>query len=281
MGATSYSDEQLRLLSDTTNRELVAILDDADRPLGVETLAERLVDRSVTVVSTAEYDDRVERWRVSLHHTRLPKLAEAGLIEYDSETNTVDYPATPDVEWHGSATLTEMVAELSQEQGHATHDTGVITGQESISRYGRQLTAEAEDELFCLCATADFLTDDCVRSAEDALDRGVHLAVGSQDPAIRDRIREQLPAVTTWEPQLDWLNTPSHPCVGRLVFVDRRTVMLSILGEPDADGTDTEDTAVVGAGETHPLVILVRELLGARLDHLDYQSDDFRSEPFQ
>jgi len=32
---------------------------------------------------------------------------------------------------------------------------------------------------------------------------------------------------------------------------------------------------MTGDGTTIPPVVLVRELLGPRLDHLDYQSDDF------
>jgi hypothetical protein len=61
-----------------------------------------------------------------------------------------------------------------------------------------------------------------------------------------------------------------------------------VLDEPPSATASEEDaekarreTAVIGAGEDNPLVVLVRELLGPRLDHLDYQSENFRSElPF-
>ncbi len=39
---------------------------------------------------------------------------------------------------------------------------------------------------------------------------------------------------------------------------------------------------MVGDGRANPLVTLVRELLGPRLEHLDYQSDQFLDElPFE
>lgn len=54
--------------------------------------------------------------------------------------------------------------------------------------------------------------------------------------------------------------------------------MLALLDEPGADGQYPEEKAMVGGGVDNPLVVLVRELLGPRLDHLDYQSADLRSQ---
>jgi len=44
--------------------------------------------------STAELETRI---RVSLHHTHLPKMAEAGLVEYDSRSETVRKENAPSV----------------------------------------------------------------------------------------------------------------------------------------------------------------------------------------
>ncbi len=153
------------------------------------------------------------------------------------------------------------------------------SGLEAAFEYARKLADEAEDELFTLYVTTDLLESDCLLHGKNALNRGVRIAIGSQNKSVRERCREGLPEATVWDPQLDWLNTPTYPRVGRLILMDRRKVMFSVLTEPPANGP--EEVALVGTGAENPLVVLVRELLGPRLDHLDYQSDDFRSTHFQ
>lgn len=118
----------------------------------------------------------------------------------------------------------------------------------------------------------------CLRRIRAALDRGVDVYIGSQTPALRDLVREEAPEVTLWEPQLDWLNLPTaREKVGRLIMADREAIMLGTLGEETAEGV-YEETAITGTGENNALVMLMRELLGSRLDHLDEQSEDFLSE---
>ncbi len=80
---------------------------------------------------------------------------------------------------------------------------------------------------------------------------------------------------------MDWMYEQSrYPKVSRLIVADRSKVVVG-LWEEDVDGMKTE-IAMVGEGATNPLVVLVRELLGPQLDHLDYQSDEFLgSLPFE
>lgn len=61
-------------------------------------------------------------------------------------------------------------------------------------------------------------------------------------------------------------------------LADRRKVTLAVPDEPTDEGTNPPETAVVGEGEENSLVVPVRELLGSRLDHLDYQAADFGGE---
>jgi hypothetical protein len=49
------------------------------------------------------------------------------------------------------------------------------------------------------------------------------------------------------------------------------------LGERTADGGYRE-TAITGEDEDDSLVVLLRQVLGSRLDHLDAQGEDFRSQ---
>jgi hypothetical protein len=126
--------------------------------------------------------------------------------------------------------------------------------------------------------TDGLLEPRCLELLEDAVDRGVDAYLGPQSQAVRDLVRREIPGVTIWEPQLDWLNLPpNREKLGRLVFADREAITLGTLGD-DADTGVVRDTALTGEGEDNGLVVLMREMLGSRLDHLDRQSEEFLSE---
>lgn len=126
-----------------------------------------------------------------------------------------------------------------------------------------------------MVTTDGLLEDGCLRRLQDAIDRGVDVYLGSQTQAVRDLVRERVPGVVVWEPQMDWLNLPpEYEKVGRLVFADREAIMLGTLGGKTEEDIRAE-TAITGAGKNNPLVVLMREMLGSRLDHLDTQSEYF------
>ena len=277
-------DRIVRLLADGQNRAVLAALTDADGPLPVADLAERLVCRGETVVDSDDYDRELDRMEITLHHNRLPKLAEAGLIEYDRDANVVTPREDPavDPEWLDVERLDELLERFRTDRDADEESLGVIEGRENVIEYGRRLADEAEDELFLLYVSDDLIEEECLDRARDALDRGVDIDLGSPDPGLRDLARTHLPDVELWEPQFDWMNDPSaKPKVARLVLADRDKVLLGMLLHPEGDQPPTE-RAVVGRGEANPLVRLVRDLLGPRIDHLDYQSEEFRSQlPFE
>ncbi|GAB3663868.1 DUF7344 domain-containing protein [Halopiger thermotolerans] len=271
-------DEQaLRLLADPRNRAILTVLNDAAKPLAVAELVDRLAATDAESGDSLPTEADRERLRISLHHTRLPQLEAAGLVEYDRETNVVAYERYPavDAELLELEMIDELLSYFSTGSG-ATDDTiGVIEGRDAVIEHGRHLTETAEDELFLMYVSDALLRSSCLDRVDAALERGVDIALGSKNADVLERTRERLPGVTVWEPQLDWWNDPStYPTVGRLVFADRERIMLAILKESDIDGTTTE-MAIVGDGPENPLVVLVRQLLGPRLDHLDYQSEEF------
>jgi hypothetical protein len=53
-----------------------------------ESLVDEVIDRDAE--RAVEREDRRERVRIGLHHRHLPKLAEAGLVEYDYEAGVVE-----------------------------------------------------------------------------------------------------------------------------------------------------------------------------------------------
>lgn len=268
----------LRRFADARNRAILTVLRGADGPLDVTDLADELVDRADGTPGPAEREDELDEVRIRLHHNRLPRLAEAGLIKYDPDTNQVRCRnATVDPEWLSAERFDEL---LSQSVAGADPDgdaVAVIDGRQSVIDHGQDLIDGSDEELFCMYFTDDLFEEECLRHASAALERGVDIYAGTHDPDIRSVIADRLPEATLWEPQLDWSNPPSrYPRIGWLVVVDRETVMLSVVDEQGAKDTASE-TALLGDGETNPLVVLVRELLGPRLDHLDYQSENFRS----
>lgn len=55
-------------------------------------------EREWDTAETPETTDRQERIRIDLHHNHLPRLAAAGLIDYDGRTETIRNWDTPSVE---------------------------------------------------------------------------------------------------------------------------------------------------------------------------------------
>ncbi|WP_232700499.1 DUF7344 domain-containing protein [Halobacterium wangiae] len=77
--------DQYRLLANERRRVTVDVLADQSSPLTLGELA--------TAVDARENDLGSERQRVlevRLHHVHLPMLADAGVLDYDPETNRVE-----------------------------------------------------------------------------------------------------------------------------------------------------------------------------------------------
>lgn len=279
MGSGHRTEQQLKLLCESRNRLIRETLISANERLHIEELADHLVAQDVFVVSSSTYQSKLNQAILDLHHDTLPRLSEAELVEYDRGTKLVGASAfTPsEVKWHEGDQLQQLLAQFNASSVDNSGNIGIVKGFDSVLRHGRKLADEAEQEFFTIYATTDLLEDECLGYGERLLARGVSLHIGSQNPEVRELSRVHLPDATVWEPQLDWLNTPSYPRVGRLILADREKVIFSILTEPPSEDNAPEEIGLVGEGADSPLVVLVRELLGTRLDHLDYQSDDFHT----
>jgi hypothetical protein len=272
------TEARARALTEETNRAIVSLLEAAGGSMDLEALARRLVDRDVTLVRGDEYDRQVERTAVSLHHERLPRLAELELVGYDADRKMVEVGAAVPtaVEWTADSVAEAILDQFEPDAG-SEEQIGRVEGHEAVLQCGRRLADGASTELFCLYISRTLLEPACVESARRAIDRGVTIVLGSPDRDLRDLARSRLPEATVWEPQGDWWDDTSRSRVGRLVLADRCRVMLGI-ADQEPDGEHRVERALVGKGESHPLVVLVRDLLGPRLDHLDFQSEEFTGE---
>ena len=270
-------DERIaRLLSDRRNLAILAELDETAGFVDVTLLAERLVERDEEPTVPHRTPERLQ---ITLRHEALPALANAGLVAFDAETDRVSLGASvEDLGDHRLEAVRTSVEALWGADRSAEID--VLEGREAVIDHGQALFEKADDELFVLMTTDGLLEPGCLERMQAAIDRGVAVAVGSGTIGVRDLVRRKVPDATIWEPQRDQLRDPStHPALGRLVVADREAVMVGRLDDRDEEAT--RERAIAAEGPTNPLVVLVRELLGPRFDHLDYQSEDFRSQlPF-
>lgn len=268
-------DEILASLAHKRRRIILSVLAEYERPLSRVALAREIAAHE-TENEQSVASATIDNLCLSLHHFHLPKLVDAGLVEYDARSGAVSYRSHPLLEnetWF-DLHLTETpraifsVAEPSQ-------DIWRLEGRDNVVEHCRALCEYADEELFLMYTDEDLIEEACLQCLQDAIDRGVDVYIGTQTKAIRDRVREELPEATLWEPQRNWMNLPpEREKVGRLLFADREAIMLGTLSKQNEHGIQTE-TAITGSGENNALVLLVRELLGSRLDHLDAQSEDF------
>ncbi|ELY38329.1 DUF7344 domain-containing protein [Natronorubrum tibetense] len=271
-------------LADSRRRTILTVLGNQYHPLSTETLARDVAARETETAARDVPRERVEQVLTSLVHVHLPHLNDAGLVGYDPETGSVSYEGHPTLrtEWLDShPDRLQTAAESTPGQSietDASNDVRTLRGRESIVTTGQSLCESAEEELFMMFTTTGLLEEGCFRRVEDAIDRGVDVYVGSRDPRVREIVRDRAPEVVLWEPQLDWLNLPPNgESVGRLVFADRKAVLLGTLGTPAADG-EYDETALIGEGADNGFVVLMRQLLGSRLDHLDAPGETNQSE---
>lgn len=282
MGAPG-DEHHIALLANETNRVLLRTLHEESGTLTVRELARAIVSNS-----EQDPDERaIVRQQVSLHHKRLPQLEAAGLLEYDHDRSVVRrHPlAGLATGWQEFEAIDELVSEISgslhDEDGACS--VGIIDDREGVYEYGRELADRAESELFLIYTAADLLDEGCLPHAQRAIDRGVTFHAGARREDVREFFLEALPEATIWEPQVDWLHdTAEPPGLSRLIFADRDKVVVGLWDERGGATDAPGEIGLVGEGERNPLVVLVRDLLGPRLDHLDYQSADFLNDlPFE
>lgn len=84
------------LLSADRRRHVVSLLTTAERTLPLDELAE-----AVAVLERGDVDepgaDDLDSVRISLHHVHLPRLDDAGVVDYDPDERTVEIASLPEV----------------------------------------------------------------------------------------------------------------------------------------------------------------------------------------
>ena len=88
--STLTTESLLELVVHPRRREILRHLqENADRAVTIDELTQTVAFDGGTI--TSRDDSRATAASVALHHTHLPKLADAGIIDYDSRRETVRY----------------------------------------------------------------------------------------------------------------------------------------------------------------------------------------------
>ncbi len=85
--STDRGDEYHRLLSSERRRILLDVLAEQPMPAGLEAVAAAVAEREADADAPAE--DAVERVAIALHHNHLPRMADAGVLEYEPAARSV------------------------------------------------------------------------------------------------------------------------------------------------------------------------------------------------
>ncbi|WP_231188349.1 hypothetical protein [Haladaptatus sp. DYF46] len=103
-GTTGQISQLYKLLADHRRRVLLHCLRDTEASLSISALVTELTQRD-----DREPSERDVKAEIAVHHIHLPKLADAGVIEYDQSNQQAVYTAPPQVD----ALLEEMLVTAS------------------------------------------------------------------------------------------------------------------------------------------------------------------------
>lgn len=85
----TQSEELSAVLRSERRREALTIVQDAEYPIALVDLAQNLcLDGGARPSTDAEFE-AIERCYVGLYHLDVPKMADAGLVEFDSDRRSV------------------------------------------------------------------------------------------------------------------------------------------------------------------------------------------------
>lgn len=143
-----------------------------------------------------------------------------------------------------------------------------LSGHEGIESRTLDLLEDAEGEIMLVVVDEAILTEPLFDRLHVAVDDGVDVIVGGHDEAITERLRDELQEIRVFETDLDWLVGPGsgdEVAIGRFLFVDRETVLVSSYYPADGDGAEHTEKAIYADGLGNGIVVLIRRLLSTGL----------------
>lgn len=160
-----------RLLTDPIHRSVLQELNEAARELGVRELANRIILDDSIPRSSSDYEAEFEQLILRLHHDHLPRLDEAGLIEYDLNDHIVAYGNHTgfDAEWADIDILEGLVSRFRGGESFGDSDIGLLEGSQAVYDHSRAMADEAESELFLMYGCDELLDEACLHTLKTRL----------------------------------------------------------------------------------------------------------------
>ncbi|MEF8825066.1 MAG: helix-turn-helix domain-containing protein [Halapricum sp.] len=138
-----------------------------------------------------------------------------------------------------------------------------MSGRDAIENRTNQLIEDASGEVVLVIGDESLLTEDLVACLND-VGNGADLLIGALTESLQDQIRSAVPDAKTFISGLEWLHgedaTENETAIGRLLLVDRSTILVSSL----MPGTK-EEQAIFGEGFGNGLVVIARRLMAQGL----------------
>ena len=84
---TLTESDRIRLLASSRRRAILEVVEDRSMPVDLDTLARAVGVAEIGVDGLTE--ETVDRIAITLHHDHLPRLDDAGVLDYDAASNAV------------------------------------------------------------------------------------------------------------------------------------------------------------------------------------------------
>ncbi|WP_323190241.1 helix-turn-helix domain-containing protein [Halostella sp. PRR32] len=155
----------------------------------------------------------------------------------------------------------EDVREEHSDDGEEQEDIWTVRGQEHVEDRIVELIREAEESVIFGTPDPDLMTETIETALRDREKAGLYVGVVSVDEGVRNRFADD--AVLTTVPPPPFSGDTS---IGRVVRVDGKGVLLSVLGEEDVSGINRE--TAFWSVETNFASALI-ELMNSSFDSFD------------
>lgn len=157
----------------------------------------------------------------------------------------------------------DTVEIVDEGDGTPVQQVWAMSGRDAIENRTDQLIEKASMEVVLVLGDESLLTEDLVASLND-LGNEVDLLIGALTESLQDQIQTAVPDATTFISGLEWLHgenvTEDETAIGRLLLVDRSTILVSSL-MPETK----EEQAIFGEGFGNGLVVISRRLMAQGL----------------